>query len=257
MSGSTFTVLGSASGLPQADRACSGYVLQTGESLSLIDCGGGVTASFLRCGFDPMKLDRVFVSHTHSDHCCELSLIIQMLHVLGSERRLDIFVPDEFVRPFLAYLNAVYMFPQHVTPDLHIRGYADGFCFQGDGFKLTAVGNLHLEKAADLIESYDVPNQMQCHSFRIETGDKSLFYSADVAGLADIAAQLENLDYAVIESTHVDLGQLFDHAGSSSVGRYILTHLGSEEEVARLHEQVKTSGLHNIAFATDGLRLPL
>ena len=132
----SFTVLGSSSGLPQANRACSGYVLQTRESVSLIDCGGGVTSSFLRCGFDPGCLDRIFISHTHSDHCCELSLVIQMLHVLGSERRLDIYLPDEFVRPFLTYLNAVYMFPQHVKPNLHLHGYADGFSYQGDHFKL-------------------------------------------------------------------------------------------------------------------------
>jgi hypothetical protein len=146
MSGNSFTILGSSSGLPQAGRACSGYLLQTGESLSLIDCGGGVTSSFLRSGFDPLKLDRIFISHTHSDHCCELSLVIQMLHVLKSTRRLDIFIPDEFVRPFLAYLNAVYLFPQHVAPALNIQGYADGFVYRGPGFELTALANQHLAR---------------------------------------------------------------------------------------------------------------
>lgn len=257
MSRDTFTVLGSSSGLPQADRACSGYVLKTGESLSLIDCGGGVSSSFLRCGFDPWKLDRVFVSHTHSDHCCELTLVVQMLHVLGSKRRLDLFVPDEFVRPLLAYLNAVYMFPQHVAPALHIQGYGDGFVYQGDGFELKAIANQHLEKAAELIERYDVPNRMQCHSFRLSTSGGTLLYSSDLTDFDDIAPHLHDLDYAVIESTHVSLDRLLQHARSSSIGRYILTHLGGEEETAAIQRQVSQSGQTHVSLAFDGLCLVL
>jgi ribonuclease BN (tRNA processing enzyme) len=257
MSAASFTILGSSSGLPQATRACSGYVLQTGESLSLIDCGGGVAGSFLRLGFAPHKLDRIFISHTHSDHCCELSLVIQMLHVLRSERRLDIFIPDEFIRPFLAWLNAVYLFPQHLTPDLHLHGYADGFVYHGDGFDLTAIANQHLEKAADLIEQYDVPNRMQCHSFRITTAAKTLFYSADVAGRQDLATHLDGLDYALIESTHVELDQVLRHARNSAGVKYVLTHLGNEAEVADLAQQIDASGLENIILAEDGLRLSM
>jgi len=252
-----FTILGSSSGLPQARRACSGYVLQTGESLSLIDCGGGVTGSFLRHGFDPQKLDRVFVSHTHSDHCCELSLVIQMLHVLKSERRLDIFIPDEFVRPFLNWLNAVYLFPQHITPDLHLNGYADGFVYRGDGFELTALANQHLEKAADLIEKYNVPNRMQCHSFRITTSAKALLYSSDVGSWHDIAPHLEDLHYVLVESTHVDLSLVIDQASHLSTAKFILTHLGSETEVAQLMRQIDNSGASNVIIAQDGFRLPM
>jgi ribonuclease BN (tRNA processing enzyme) len=257
MSQNSFTVLGSSSGLPQADRACSAYLLKTGDSLSLIDCGGGATSSFLRCGFDPGKLDKVFVSHTHSDHCCELTLVIQMLHVLGSTRRLDIYVPDEFVRPLLAYLNAVYMFPQHVTPALHIQGYGDGFVYHGDGFELEAIANQHLEKASELIEQYDVPNRMQSHSFRIATTDTNLLYSADLAGFEDIASYLHDLDYALVESTHVELGRLLEHARASSVGQYVLTHLGDGEETEAIQNRIAAAGLTNVSLAFDGLTLPM
>ena len=257
MSRNSFTVLGSSSGLPQADRACSGYLLQVGESLNLIDCGGGVTASLLRCGFDPLKLERIFITHTHSDHCCELTLVVQMLHVLRSKRQLDIHVPDEFVRPFLAYLNAVYLFPQHVSPDLHIHGYSDGFVFNGDGFQLTAHANQHLAKAADVIEQYDIPNRMQCHSFRISTPDAALFYSADIADFDEIVPHLRDLNYAVIESTHIELERLLDHARNSTVRRYILTHLGNDAEVSALARRIQASGMDHVSLANDGLCLSL
>jgi len=255
MTAAAFTVLGSSSGLPQAERACSGYVLQVGESLSLIDCGGGVVGSFLRQGFNPLQLDRVFISHTHSDHCCELPLVIQMLHVLRSERRLEIFIPDEFVRPFLSHLNALYLFPQHVTPRLSVHGYADGFVYHGEGFELTAVANQHLDKTAALIEQYDVPNRMQCHSFRISTSTKRLFYSSDIAGFEDISGHLHDLDYALVESTHLDLTKLLERARQSTVGKYYLTHLGNKSEVAELERRIRSAGIDNLSLAYDGLKL--
>ena len=257
MSLNSFTVLGSSSGLPQAGRACSGYLLQTGESLSLIDCGGGVTASFLRCDFDPLKLDRIFISHTHSDHCGELTLVIQMLHVLRSARPLEIFVPDEFVRPFLAYLNAVYLFPQHVSPQLRIHGYADGFHYRGPGFDLTAVANQHLGKAAEIIEQYDIPNRMQCHSFLIGTPATSLLYSADIANFGELEPLLGGLKFALIESTHIGLEQLLDYARTAPSGQFILTHLGGEADVQSLEDRIKSASVSNVTLAYDGLRLEL
>jgi len=253
----SFTVLGSSSGLPQADRACSSYCLQTGDSLSIIDCGGGVTRSFLQCGFDPMKLDRIFLSHTHSDHCCELTLLIQMLHVMQSEQRLEIYVPEEFVRFLFRWLNAVYMFPQHIKPKLEINGYADGFTYKGDGFTLRAIANEHLAKAAEIIEQYDVPNKMQCHSLRIETERKELLYSADIGSLGDIWPHLDGLDYLLVESTHIDLIRLFERARTTPATHYILTHLGSGEVVSGLRDRIEENRLDNVSLATDGLRLEM
>jgi len=257
VSGNSFTVLGSSSGSPQANRACSGYVLQTGESLSLIDCGGGVCSSFLRCGFDPLKLDRIFVSHTHSDHVCDLVLIIQMLHVLRTERRLDVYLPDEFVAPFRSYLNAVYLLSDRIRLTLRIHAYSDGYVYKDDQFKLTAVGNTHQAGAEEDIARLGLPNKMQCHSFRIDVGDRSLFYSADIGSFEDIRDHLVNLDYALVETTHVDLEYLFDHMRSSTVRQYVLTHLGDDEEVAELRGQIEKASLTNVSLAHDGLRFGL
>ncbi|RKX24999.1 MAG: hypothetical protein DRP45_06940 [Candidatus Zixiibacteriota bacterium] len=256
-SDNTLTVLGSSSGMPQANRACSGYVLQTGESLSLIDCGGGVCSSFLRCGFDPFKLDRIFVSHTHSDHVCDLSLIIQMLHVLRTGRRLDVYLPGEFIAPFRSYLNAVYLLSDNIKLELRIHGYSDGLVYENDRFKLTAIGNSHLVGTKVDIGRLGLPNRMQCCSFRIDVGDRSVFYSADIGSFEDIRDQLQDLDYALVETTHVNLEHLFDHMRSSTVGEYILTHLGDEEEVAALRNQIERASLTNVSLANDGLRLEL
>lgn len=249
------TVIGCSSGQPQAGMATSGYVLKEGESLSLIDCGGGVTSSFLSHGFDPFKLDRIFISHTHADHCCELPLMIQLLHVLSTGRILDIFVPDEYVRPLMAQLNAMYLFPQHLRVEPLIHGYGDGFGYLGDSFRLVAHANTHLEKSAAIIEQYDIPNRMQCHSFRIETDSGALLYSADLGSLNDIIDLIPGLTAAIVESTHIDLARFFALAREHRQCRFVLTHLGEADEVTRLRGRITESGQENIELAVPGLSI--
>ena len=254
--GNSFTVLGSASGMPNPRRAASGYLLQIGESLNLIDCGGGVSSSFLRCGFDPLKLDRIFISHTHSDHVAELTTFIQMLHGLQSKRRLSIFVPGEFVEPLEAYLRAVYLIRERLHPDLEIRGYSEGTVFDGE-FKLVAVANSHISKLSAIAKELKLPNQLECYALRIEAGGKALLYSSDIGDLQDISAQLHDLEYALIETTHISVEAILELARGASIDHFVLTHLGDDHEVARLQKAVEESGLKNLRLTFDGMRLAL
>jgi len=258
----SFTILGSSGGMPQPDRACAGYVLKAGESLSLIDCGGGVTSSFLRCGFKPLDVQRIFVSHTHPDHCCELPLFIQMIYLAGRKAPLDVYVPDEFVAPFGAWLRAVYVIQEKLPFELNVHGYRDGFVFD-DGFTLKAIGNKHLAGYAEFIEKLRLPNQMQCHSFKIDlpssaAGDGgSLFYSADIGDFDDIKPHLDIVDYVVMELTHVDLEQFFATAPALSVGSFVISHLGDEAATADVVQLAEKAGLDNLRIAHDGMSLPL
>jgi len=252
----TFTILGSSSGMPQAERACAGYLLQVGESLSLIDCGGGVTSSFLKCGYDPLAVERIFISHTHPDHCCELAQFIQMIYLAGRMAPLDVYVPEEFVEPLKIYLKAVYLIPEELPLELNVIGYTDGYRYEGD-FILEALGNHHLSGYSEIIEQLDLPNKMQCHCFRIEAGGSRMIYSADIKDFDDIKPYLSGLNLAVIESTHVDLDAFYEFVPGSDVEGYVLTHLGSVEEVQQIDQDLSKRGLTNVVLAEDGLVVEL
>ncbi len=249
-----FIVLGSSSGMPQANRACAGYALKVGVGLSVLDCGGGVCSSFLRSGLDPRDIERIFISHTHPDHCAELPLLIQMVYLTGRERPLDVFVPAEFADPLKACLLAMYLIPDKMPFDLRIVGYEPGKLHDGD-YALEALANRHLHGYADLIERLNLPNQLRCHSFLITVNGKRLLYSADIADFADIQESLKGCDVAVIESTHVDLEPLLETARERPNCRFIITHLGSPEEVANLVTMIDKAAADNVVLAEDGLRL--
>ncbi len=247
-------LLGTSSGVPQPDRATSGYLLKTGDSLSLLDCGGGVSSSFLRRGLNPADLDRIFITHTHPDHVCELPLMIQMLYLAGRNDEITVYVPKEFVQSLKSYLPAVYLFREKLTFDLNIAGYTPGAVYD-ELFKLEAIANEHLVGNQGVIEQFGYSNRMQSHCFSIDTGQSKLFYSGDIHSFGDIRDHLDGNDIALIESTHYDLDELLELAPRIKVGKYILTHLGDRAQIDEIHDRIQKTGIDNIVTAFEGMEI--
>ena len=65
------TVLGKSPSWQDAGGACSGYLLQDGDTSLLMDCGNGVFSK-LRQHIDYVELDAVLISHLHADHFLDL-----------------------------------------------------------------------------------------------------------------------------------------------------------------------------------------
>lgn len=63
-----FTVVGCGTVVPEADRSCSAYLLETGESRILLDCGPGTVRSLARVGADWTAITHLWISHFHTDH---------------------------------------------------------------------------------------------------------------------------------------------------------------------------------------------
>ena len=254
MSDNKLVILGSASGVPQASRSSSGYLLKTGETLSLLDCGSGVTSSFLRRGYDPLRVDRIFISHTHPDHVTDLPLFIQLVYLKGRTGPLEVYLPPDFVRPFRSYLLSLYIVEEKLPFELNICGYEPGQLCENP-VKLTAVANNHLEGYRELIEKLDLPNKMQCCSFDMVVDGKKLFYSADIATYDDVRSLLDGHDVVILESTHIDLNQFFEHAPTISVGKFVISHLGTDDEIQVLNEMAAKAGMDNLVTAVDGMEI--
>ena len=65
------TVLGKSPAWQDAGGACSGYLVQEGETTLLLDCGGGVFRKAARA-LDYTEVDAVLISHVHADHFIDL-----------------------------------------------------------------------------------------------------------------------------------------------------------------------------------------
>src|SRR5918911_2862255 len=65
------TVLGKSPSWQDADGACSGYLLEDGDTAVLLDCGNGVFSK-LRKFRDYTSVQGVVLSHLHADHFLDL-----------------------------------------------------------------------------------------------------------------------------------------------------------------------------------------
>ena len=65
------TVLGKSPSWQDAGGACSGYLIQDGDTSLLLDCGNGVFGK-MRQRLDYTELDAVLISHLHADHFLDL-----------------------------------------------------------------------------------------------------------------------------------------------------------------------------------------
>src|SRR2546423_14840868 len=61
------TVLGKSPSWQDAGGACSGYLIEEGDTAVVVDCGNGVFSK-LRRFRDYTRVDAVGISHLHADH---------------------------------------------------------------------------------------------------------------------------------------------------------------------------------------------
>jgi ribonuclease BN (tRNA processing enzyme) len=84
-----FTVLGSGTSVPDADRGPAGFLLQVGGRAWWIDGGSGTLQRTVRAGVDPRTLDGGFYSHHHPDHCADLVPLLFAMRVGPPPRARD------------------------------------------------------------------------------------------------------------------------------------------------------------------------
>ncbi|TCO05960.1 ribonuclease Z [Natronoflexus pectinivorans] len=89
------TILGSNSALPTSERFPTAQVLNASERFFLIDCGEGTQLQLRRNKIRFNRINHIFISHLHGDHCFGLIGLISTFSLLGRK------------------------------PDLHIYGHAD------------------------------------------------------------------------------------------------------------------------------------
>lgn len=76
-------ILGCGSALPTMQHVPTSQVLNVREKLFMIDCGEGTQLQFRRARLRFNRLNQIFISHLHGDHCFGLIGLISTLGLLG------------------------------------------------------------------------------------------------------------------------------------------------------------------------------
>ncbi|TAJ15692.1 ribonuclease Z [Marinilabiliaceae bacterium JC017] len=103
------TILGSNSALPTSTRYPSAQILNVSERFFLIDCGEGTQMQLRKYRIKFARINHIFISHLHGDHCFGLIGLISTLGLLGRKVDLHIYAHkdlEELLGPHLEYFCA-------------------------------------------------------------------------------------------------------------------------------------------------------
>lgn len=100
-------ILGCGSALPTTRHLATSQVINLRDKLYMIDCGEGTQVQMRNMRLKFSRLNHIFISHMHGDHCFGLPGLISTLGMLGRNGELVIHGPKE-LRSYLEPVLAVF-----------------------------------------------------------------------------------------------------------------------------------------------------
>lgn len=99
-------ILGCGSALPTTRHFATSQVINLRDKLYMIDCGEGSQLQFRKSRLRFSRLNHIFISHLHGDHCFGLLGLISTFGLLGRTAELHIHSPkglEELYAPLFAF----------------------------------------------------------------------------------------------------------------------------------------------------------
>lgn len=98
-------ILGCGSALPTLKHNASAQIVEVRGKFFLVDCGEGTQMQIRRTHVHFAKVQAIFISHLHGDHCFGLFGVISTFGMLGRTAKLKIFAPQEYEELFKMQLD--------------------------------------------------------------------------------------------------------------------------------------------------------
>lgn len=185
------TCLGRAGSYPAPGEATTGYLVSTGTTHVLVDCGAGVLANLLRV-LPPWRLAALILTHAHPDHVSDLVVLPHLIEWvawrrLSQRRPLPVYAAPETAASLERLLD---------DPTLEVHPLAAA--------EARGIGDLAVRCAR-------VEHPVETWAVRLEHGGASFVFSADTGPTPALAGLAREADLFVCEATLPD--EMADRAG--------------------------------------------
>lgn len=252
------TVLGCWAPYPKAGGACSGYLVQVGQTNLLVDCGNGVISNLLKY-LDFRALHGVFISHLHPDHFLDLYCL---RHAVEGARRTDsslntlpLYVPEQPGEDFGKLAGFTKAFTVMTIEKLTPAGFPN-LPAGATGYQTRIGGaNIFLVRTDHALPTY---------AMRIE-GDGCLFYSADTKWADYLPEFARGADVAVCEASvieadreytsvgHLTARQAGELAARAQNSQLMITHFWPEYDLNTIKAEAEAGFGGPVIVAREGL----
>ncbi|HVS28731.1 MAG TPA: MBL fold metallo-hydrolase [Solirubrobacteraceae bacterium] len=256
------TVLGKSPSWQDADGACSGYLIEQGDTTVLLDCGNGVFSK-LRRFRDYCQVDAIVVSHLHADHFLDL---IPFAYALT-------YAPRQQPVPVDRWPGT----EEPARPQLHAPSGA-GEVFRrvcgawGSEELIEDAFDLHEYEPADVLQLGPlrvrfcvVPHYLPTHAieFADNNGGGRFTFGADSSPTDALIEFADGTDLLMIEGTlprpersgmrgHLTPAEAGDHGRRAHAGRLVITHISDELDELWARAQAEQAFGGRVDVASEG-----
>jgi ribonuclease BN (tRNA processing enzyme) len=259
------TLLGTGTPAPSLTRQSSGYLVEVGNDVIVMDHGPGAHHRLLESGHRSTDVTHAFFSHLHYDHFMDYGRLVLQRWDMGADHipDLEVYGPPPLARitQLLFGEDGVYGpdiharrehrssidtmqerggIPPRMRPDPQVTEVHAGHVVSGSSWQVTVGHAAHVQP------------QLECLAFRIDSEEGSLCYSGDSGYCEEMIALARHCDvlihmnhhlsgsepsesYRAACGNHRDNAIIAQRAGAKTL---VLTHLLAELDRPDLLEQI-------------------
>jgi Cft2 family RNA processing exonuclease len=220
--------LGTADGFASSSRDHSGVLLETEDASLLLDCGAAAERHFVAGKFSPDVPGALWLSHMHSDHVGQFSMLIQSLWLRKRRTPLHVFGPRAVVDAMRDWLARGLLFPELIGFPIEWHAVRPGETVTHGPFTLTAFATEHLSSLAAQFGAAYPGTCFECYGVAIDCHGRRYVYSSDLAHPRELLPALEGCEVRALicELAHFTERELFHELAPHRIGSLWITHYG-------------------------------
>ncbi|MEM1343577.1 MAG: MBL fold metallo-hydrolase [Pseudomonadota bacterium] len=281
------TLLGTGTPAPSLTRQSSGYLLEIGEDVLVLDHGPGAAHRLLEAGRQPREISHLLLSHLHYDHIADVPRLVLQRWDSGAGHigALPIWGPAPLAQVCERLFGQDGAFGPDIASRIGHQASLDVFAARGgDGARAWQAPHITEVGAGEVIEgqgwrailgrAQHFEPYLTCLAYRFETAAGTLVYSGDNGGVTDDMVRLAqgcdllihmchfaagdepSVAYRQAAGGHLDVAETAARAGA---GALVLTHMPPPLDTPGVMERLvaEMAGIYSgrIIIGKDLMRL--
>lgn len=244
----TLTLLGTAGGpTPKLTRNAPAQVLLVNGAAYVFDCGNGVARQLVLAGVPLKSIRAVFVTHKHSDHNADYGNLLLLSWTSGLDHAVHTYGPPPLTRMTRQFLEMNYLDIQTRIVD-EGRPQLEPLILPTD---ITEGGQVYEDENVRVTTTLvDHPPLQTALAYRIETADRSVVISGDMAASQNLIELATGADVLVHECIDIEAldPMIADDPNAKTLREHLVASHTSVTEIGRIAQSagVKTLVLSHL-----------
>ncbi len=246
--------IGTGSGKTSLKRNHSSFIITNRRYKLLVDAGDGISKALLMAKVSYNSINGILITHLHADHYAGLPSLIVQMKMNKRREQLDLFVHKDIAKTVSDFIHHSYLFEEKLNFKLNVIDLKENSEAEvGEKFSVKFRQNSHLDEYIkfDRTKRLEFP----CGSFLFTVNNINIFYSGDIGSGRDLRLFDDyRINYAISETTHVEMSEIIKYYLNSRPKILFLTHISEED---RIRNKIQRIYRDKIIAAYDGLTVSI